>query len=241
MSLWRLSTPRSNFNYSALCGGAGRAEESIPNPTLALIHLFPRLHHQQLLGEAGAGIEQSFRRINTVCLYLCLLPCRLRIASRAVTPTIIINSLSPLPGLLTHSCCRKDEMMDNVRCGNWMSCGKGKERRDRCFIMRCASPFGPPEQRPKAKPLSAGRAGESLLVHCRPGLLQCLCSLILLVLLCLRQLGFPPISCKCCKANKIDPGKLDGPGSETVASGPAAWWARAWDSVCSQTAVHTLC
>lgn len=96
------------------------------------------------------GIEQSFRRINTVCLYLRLFPCRIQIASHTVTLTII-NS----PLLLSHSRCHEDEMMDNVRCGNWMSWGKRKEKRDRCFIMRRASPFGPPEQRPKAKPCIA--------------------------------------------------------------------------------------
>lgn len=46
---------------------------------------------------------------------------------------IIIN----FPRLLFDSHCHKDEMMDNVRSGNWMSWGKGEEGRDRCFIMRC--------------------------------------------------------------------------------------------------------
>lgn len=43
--------------------------------------------------------------------------------------TIIIN----FPRLLFDSCCHKDEMMDNVRCGNWMSWGEGKGKGRQMF------------------------------------------------------------------------------------------------------------
>lgn len=42
-------------------------------------------------------------------------------------------------------------MMDHIRHGNWMSWGKGRAGKDRCFMMRFESAFGTPEQRPRTK------------------------------------------------------------------------------------------
>lgn len=110
--------------------------------------------------------------------------------------TIIIN----FPRLLFDSGCHKDEMMDNVRCGNWMSWGKEKERRDRCFIMRLlisiwafragASNTQPPDHAPRIGRDPSG-CSASLSYFCN------FAPLILLVLLCLQQLSFTLISGEC--------------------------------------------
>lgn len=110
--------------------------------------------------------------------------------------TIIIN----FPRLLFDSGCHKDEMMDNVRCGNWMSWGKEKERRDRCFIMRLLiSIWASGAEASNAQPADpAPRIGGDP-SGCSAGL-SYFCSfvlLIFLVLLCLKQLSFTLSSGEC--------------------------------------------
>lgn len=110
--------------------------------------------------------------------------------------TIIIN----FPRLLFDSGCHKDEMMDNVRCGNWMSWGKEKERGDRCFIMRLlisiwASRAGASNAQPSDHAPRIGRDPSGCSAR-----LSYFCNfapLILLVLLCLQQRSFTLISGEC--------------------------------------------
>lgn len=101
-------------------------------PTLTPMHLFPERCHWLLLGERGRENWAIFQK-NKYGLFVFVFAstlnsdCILRLDT-----AIIIN----FPRLLFDSCCHKDEMMDNVRCGNWMSWGKGGVVKDRCFIMR---------------------------------------------------------------------------------------------------------
>lgn len=131
--------------------------------------------------------------------------------------TITIN----FPRLLFDSCCHKDEMMDNVRRCNWMSWGKGKERKDRCFMMR----FGPPEPRPRKKPHLGNKVEEGPILT-----FLYLCFTEPSCTLCLGQLDLMPIDDKCQRANKMEHRNLDHPESSDCgisppygASGHAAW------------------
>lgn len=112
--------------------------------------------------------------------------------------TIIIN----FPRLLFDSGCHKDEMTDNVSCGNWMSWGKEKERRDRCFIMRfLISIWASGAEASSAQPSDhAPRIGSDL---CRRSAgLSYFLSFVPLIVLVLKQLSLALISVN---ADKMKP------------------------------------
>ena len=88
-------------------------------PTLELIHLFPELGRSWLgRRENGAIFQNKYGLFVFVFASMLNSDC-----IRHPDTTIIIN----FPRLLSESCCHRDAMMDNVRCGNWMCWGKGKE------------------------------------------------------------------------------------------------------------------
>ena len=132
LCLQRLPNPCSNFALRALCGGAGWAGASIPNPHIRADSSLSWALSLAALegGRENIAIFQKNKYGLFVFVFASMLnsDCTLRLDT-----TIIINF--PVCSSILVA-CHKDEMMDNVRCGNWMSWGKGKEGKDRCFIMR---------------------------------------------------------------------------------------------------------
>jgi hypothetical protein len=108
--------------------------------------------------------------------------------------------------LLFDSGCHKDEMMDNVRCGNWMSWGKGKEKRDRCFIMRLCISIRASGAEASNKAASLHLGWRRILSRCSAGLSYfCVCSTYSSCTSGSWAVGFTPILGKCWKADKIEP------------------------------------
>lgn len=83
-------------------------------PMLAPMHFFPECCHWLLLGEGGRENWAIFQK-NKYGLFVFVFASTLNSdCILCLDTTIIIN----FPRLLFDSCCHKDEMMYNVRCGN---------------------------------------------------------------------------------------------------------------------------